>query len=1000
MDPDTQQMEAIPPDNPPQEVFDVYIDKQFISSDCKDKEDYAREPWSYSRDKRGTYLSIRYSKREEFLGKLEDHDKIVVNNEIERIQTTADKFFIWDAKKPLQGMLRDQRNGWRNAVRHEMEKLKKEVSEDEKDIPRKERYIRTLQLLKEQWDHGESNQPEPKSPKWLRRLGIPIRQPPDDERAPDQDLNMEEENVRSQKSNEVDEFHGFKAGVMYFAQDGSKLSGRDRPGCIGTFPNQKMLVSNILKSDEGNILAEKCPPNCFRYFHFPSNNMTWIEQAIARYYNEKPIGLEDGTRLSKGNKTNTEKLLAREFWRGQMHGTGGRKQSNHHQSKGKQTSPPIHARHMRPKCSIIPRGPDRPNGTSRRERKTTEHNIALFLPYLHWETSSRRAKMVSAINGDNVSLKQSQREVNHLPDIVSAVVHNQKADKVVKRPMRKTKSRSCLARYLMTVASVAEDLDYEADERLLCGNIHRDPPLHVRRTLDQYYFLTLDDTSARDKDQVVYRSTKSSRNSRAYNTRVVMVDQLWLWIIDDNTIITSFPRRWGRNKPDPSGVHKSLRERLQNGAEDITSLHHLALIIIDQCSRVFFDRIKPLDQRPEVMDLFASAIGNVTDLTAIAHESFWRNVALVSKDLIPNDKGIVRRRRLLDINPEGKLLQETQDIIEELRIMRQVFQEQIHVVKDFKRYLEPPSRQETQGIIEELRIMRRVFQEQTHVAKNSKRSLEPPSHERNSEQDTNQVEHKMNDPYNDAAHEAQVVLELIESRQSEIQDLEDSALRTYEQLKNLLSLKQQQTSIVEAKASLERADESIKQGRAIMAFTVVTIFFLPLSFFATFFGMNNSDINDAMWMTLNQQITWMFGLSTIVIALTISIAFSKWMRSIAKLVLHVPYAFFTEYTGIHAWWSSMPLYSEILEQRGNRMLEQVSRRRANRERISRDDTESYENSASPKSNVNEESCMVAEGQQTQTEVIKPRSSTWETLFRRGNHTNTSDGGESGGSGGL
>lgn len=36
-----------------------------------------------------------------------------------------------------------------------------------------------------------------------------------------------------------------------------------------------------------------------------------------------------------------------------------------------------------------------------------------------------------------------------------------------------------------------------------------------------------------------------------------------------------------------------------------------ALIIIDQCSRVFFDRTKPLDQRPEVMDLFAAAIGHV-----------------------------------------------------------------------------------------------------------------------------------------------------------------------------------------------------------------------------------------------------------------------------------------------------------------------------------------------------------------------------------------------------
>jgi hypothetical protein len=36
-----------------------------------------------------------------------------------------------------------------------------------------------------------------------------------------------------------------------------------------------------------------------------------------------------------------------------------------------------------------------------------------------------------------------------------------------------------------------------------------------------------------------------------------------------------------------------------------------ALLIIDQCSKVFFDRTQPTDDRPEVMDLFAQAIGAV-----------------------------------------------------------------------------------------------------------------------------------------------------------------------------------------------------------------------------------------------------------------------------------------------------------------------------------------------------------------------------------------------------
>lgn len=46
------------------------------------------------------------------------------------------------------------------------------------------------------------------------------------------------------------------------------------------------------------------------------------------------------------------------------------------------------------------------------------------------------------------------------------------------------------------------------------------------------------------------------------------------------------------------------------------------------------------------------------------------------------------------------------------------------------------------------------------------------------------------------------------------------------QLQDLLSLKQQQASIVEAKAAIERADQSVEQGKAIMAFTIMTIIFV------------------------------------------------------------------------------------------------------------------------------------------------------------------------------
>lgn len=87
-------------------------------------------------------------------------------------------------------------------------------------------------------------------------------------------------------------------------------------------------------------------------------------------------------------------------------------------------------------------------------------------------------------------------------------------------------------------------MDLELDERLVKHGLRSrdinakatEPLLHIRRTLDQSYFLNLKDTSQRDKDQVVYRATKGRGNL----ARVVMVDQLWLWILDERTLISVF----------------------------------------------------------------------------------------------------------------------------------------------------------------------------------------------------------------------------------------------------------------------------------------------------------------------------------------------------------------------------------------------------------------------------------------------------------------------------
>jgi hypothetical protein len=57
-------------------------------------------------------------------------------------------------------------------------------------------------------------------------------------------------------------------------------------------------------------------------------------------------------------------------------------------------------------------------------------------------------------------------------------------------------------------------------------------PLHLRRTLDRSYYYTLEESEIqkRDVDQVLYRHTY--KELELYDPMLIMVDQLWVWVID------------------------------------------------------------------------------------------------------------------------------------------------------------------------------------------------------------------------------------------------------------------------------------------------------------------------------------------------------------------------------------------------------------------------------------------------------------------------------------
>ena len=71
------------------------------------------------------------------------------------------------------------------------------------------------------------------------------------------------------------------------------------------------------------------------------------------------------------------------------------------------------------------------------------------------------------------------------------------------------------------------------NRNLILGYLKDKLPLHCRRTLHQFYYPMLKSTTSRDKHQVASRWAKyhSNEKSNADLHPLIMVDQLWLWVL-------------------------------------------------------------------------------------------------------------------------------------------------------------------------------------------------------------------------------------------------------------------------------------------------------------------------------------------------------------------------------------------------------------------------------------------------------------------------------------
>lgn len=207
---------------------------------------------------------------------------------------------------------------------------------------------------------------------------------------------------------------------------------------------------------------------------------------------------------------------------------------------------------------------------------------------------------------------------------------------------------------------------------------------------------------------------------------------------------------------------------------------------------------------------------------------FWDNVRLSIKRTFTSDRDPLR---YLNIDQEGVLLKESQDIAEELSISKFVLKIQLSI--------------QLEGFyLQQMLLVERIFGKQLALVSELGKQM------RIRYDKSKNLPGKLID---DNSHmsldvdEAALLAQKIENRIMEIEEFQKPLTKTTEQvcaigcsifltlcslflqLQGLLSLKQHQFSILEARSSIEQARFNTYQGRIILVFTAVTIIFVSVS---------------------------------------------------------------------------------------------------------------------------------------------------------------------------
>ncbi|KAF7591586.1 hypothetical protein BBP40_001334 [Aspergillus hancockii] len=326
--------------------------------------------------------------------------------------------------------------------------------------------------------------------------------------------------------------------------------------------------------------------------------------------------------------------------------------------------------------------------------------------------------------------------------------------------------------------------------------------LHPRRPLDQFSY------TSRGEEQIM--PTLGWHTKEDQHAAALMVDQLWLWILHDGTVVTCFPDTWHTTADYNL---KSILHELILKASRFNTLEELVAAIISN-SVDFFGRRGP--QGATFVGCFQRAINRVARDQTRLFNNFKNSAHMINDESIPFSERTGAIKDLLNFEEESGLLMHIRDIQDELNIVKSIVEQQKGVIEQFARaismFYNSSTEQQTRG---------------RHTSGNVGRL--PPGKERKAVHFHDTQKHSLGtgpdhkEPNNEesSGSELQYILQgSINTRVDDnirvVRGMLDYAARIEHSLDHLLDLKQKQANALEARFAREGSDQTRRQGNSAL----------------------------------------------------------------------------------------------------------------------------------------------------------------------------------------